>query len=199
MAILKRVALLPSGDECELAKLLSAAIEIRQSAPLYGNAPDRCYVLLRDGSWLLVRVRSKDVQFKFECLSLHIEKIAGPDPHTVPVARDVEIELQPLLLFRSEWHRTAAVLSDDAWKAICADPPIESVPLPNLPGCLMWWGVVLHDTSGNEYMICLDDFPLSIRVISDAAEIAEGRSRSREVPLDCLLSWRTSLSGWEVY
>lgn len=200
MAILRQLAWIPSPKERQLIGLLNSVIEIWQERPLYGNMAQCAYFRLKNDSWVRLSSESMDVVFKFECISLRISKCKEP-------CHDSKIKLlTPVdgsnirLLFRPEWLRPAkGDFTEISWNELISESArLEELPTRQATGCLAWWGILFISETASQYLVHLDDFPLSIRIDSNKSLEGLDYGQCRMMKIDEIEDWVRSIRGWEI-
>lgn len=200
MAILRQVAFVPTEQECQSLAGLQYPIDVWELPRVYGNLPQQC--LLRDGtgSWFSIGSNYEDVEFKFECIALTIQRLQE-DPVNLLGAVRTTIQAQNLMVvFRADWLRPSAPHEEEAeWKRVTQNlRVVDEVPTRRLTGYLSWAGLLFGTAETFDGLIYLDDFPLSIGFTRKGQHIDSLLSRSRVIAHTNVMGWIQQLRGWEL-
>lgn len=174
MAILNRLAILPTEQECSILSQVQGVFEIWQPKMIPGAVPQEIFLLNRI-SHIAICIRSdyKDVRFKFECLYLTVcqkteDKICIDSKIGVANLEGVKV------ILRAEWERSSfpGEVPPHYEQIVQVRGSLGNIP-KDAPACISVVGILLIGENGiNQGLIYLDDdFPLLISYVKDAENI----------------------------
>ncbi|MBX3324922.1 MAG: hypothetical protein U0223_13285 [Nitrospira sp.] len=200
MAILRQVAFVPSEQECQTIANLVYPIDVWELPRVYGNLPQQCLLQDGTGKWFSIGSKYEDVEFKFECIELTIQRLQEFQPNLASAVRTTIQAHDLMVVFRADWvHPSVSDQKEDEWKRVTQDlSAVDEVPTRQLTGCLSWAGVLFGTPEIFEGLVYLDDFPMSIGFTRDRQKIDSLISCSRVIKHTKVANWIQQLRGWEI-
>lgn len=202
MAVLNRLACIPSGEECSILTDIQGTFEVWQPKSIPGATTQRLYFVNVD-SRLVVCIRSdcRDVRFKFECLYLTVFRTQADDStfsgERIAVAKNLQ---EAKVVLRAEWERPAlrGEVPPHYEQVVQVRGELNDIP-SGAPACISMVGVLfIGIDGGSQWLVSLsDDFPLSLRYSENAKEIRQFLSKCSAVAVDEVAGIRSRLSDWE--
>lgn len=199
MAILNKLACIPSEDECTILSSFAETFEIWQPKLDPGATPQELYLLNVD-TRMVVCINSdyKDVQFKFECLYLVVhQKQAGDYVFNGSIISHAKTWDKVQVILRVEWERDAlpgeVPVSYD--QVLQVRGKLGDVPA-DAPACISMVGVLFSDDGGSGLIYLDDDFPLSLGYTEDSQQIEQFLSQSINVAVDEVAVIRDQVKRW---
>lgn len=200
MAILNRLACLPSEAECYTLSQIQGVFEIWQPRLVPGASPQEFFLLNRDSD-IAIRICSdyRDVQFKFECLYLKVYQQSIDD--IVPDGTQIGLTKcqKAKVVLRAEWERPAlpGEVPPHYEQIVQVRGEINTIPA-DVPACISMVGVLLFGEDGlKQGLVYLDDdFPLSLGYVEDTANIIQFLSQSTVLAIDEVEEIRIQLWNW---
>lgn len=202
MAILNRIALIPSAEECSLLTQIKGTFELWEPELVAGASPQNL-TLCGVASDLGICISSdyRDVRFKFECLYM---KVSQQSPNgNVSKGRKLVLSTwqRAKVVLRAEWERLAAnsEVPTNYDQIIQVRGEISKVPF-GVSACISMVGILFYGESDLVVgLVYLDDeFPLSITYVEDPQVIEAFISESTVIPVDEIGKLRQELSDWNM-